>query len=67
MSRNVVLWLMFGQQNESKLQPGAFYLDRSPQSKHLTWGGTAYGADKAEQLYKKLLEVGKAAQASSAT
>jgi hypothetical protein len=44
-------------QDESKLQPGAFYLDRSPQAKHLTLGGTQYSPQQAAELWQKLMQM----------
>jgi len=43
-------------QELSKLEPGAFYLDRHPQQKHISFGGTAYSKDIAAQLFHKLME-----------
>jgi len=43
------------QQDASKLQPGAFYLDRAPAAKHLTLSGTSYPDSKAAELVDKLL------------
>jgi hypothetical protein len=42
-------------QDASKLEPGAFYLDRVPQAKHLALSGTKYDAPRAAQLVDKLL------------
>lgn len=42
-------------QDEAKLQLGAFYLDRSPQAKHLTLGGTHYSPQQAAQLWEQLM------------
>jgi hypothetical protein len=55
-------------QDESKLQPGAFYLDRSPQAKHLTLGGTHYSPQQAAELWGKLMQLaGLQEQAGSDT
>lgn len=50
---DTVLWLAL--EDEAKLQPGAFYLDRSPQAKHLTLGGTHYSPQQAAQLWEQLM------------
>lgn len=41
-------------QDASALQPGAFYLDRTPQPKHLRFAGTEYGKQQVEQLWGTL-------------
>lgn len=42
-------------QDASKLQPGAFYLDRTPQPLHLRWAGTSYTPQQVDTLYTTLL------------
>lgn len=42
-------------QEASKLQPGAFYLDRTPQPLHLRWAGTSYTPQQVDTLYTNLL------------
>eukprot|EP00898_Chlorokybus_atmophyticus_P003864 jgi/Chlat1/4479/Chrsp29S04572 len=44
--------------DSAKLQPGGFYLDRQPQSKHLTLGGTHYGRKEVDRLWGRLREMG---------
>lgn len=34
--------------------PGGFYLDRAPQAKHLSMGGTAYSKCDVDQLWENL-------------
>lgn len=41
-------------QDPKSLEAGAFYLDRRPQPKHLTWGGTAYSQQQAEAVVDKI-------------
>ncbi len=41
-------------QDAAKLEPGAFYLDRQPQAKHLTLAGTKYGAADVDALWRQL-------------
>lgn len=50
---DTIVWLAL--EDGSKLQPGAFYLDRQPQTKHLTLGGTKYSKQEAAELYDKVL------------
>lgn len=50
---DTIVWLAL--EDGSKLQPGAFYLDRQPQVKHLTLGGTKYSKQEAAELYEKVL------------
>ncbi|KAF6260751.1 hypothetical protein COO60DRAFT_857255 [Scenedesmus sp. NREL 46B-D3] len=52
---DTTLWLAL--EDEVKLQPGAFYLDRSPQIKHLTLGGTQYSPQQAADLWRKLMQM----------
>lgn len=67
---DTIVWLAL--EDGSKLQPGAFYLDRQPQAKHLTLGGTKYSKQEAAELYEKVLalaglqKLGPAAQQASA-
>lgn len=42
-------------QEARKLEPGAFYLDRAPQAKHLTLSGTQYPDSAAAALVDKLM------------
>jgi hypothetical protein len=48
-------------QDDAKLVPGAFYLDRAPQEKHLSWGlgSTKYSTRDVDQLWANLLAVAK--------
>ena len=41
-------------ESADKLESGAFYLDRKPQSKHLPLGGTKYSAEEASKLIAAL-------------
>jgi dehydrogenase/reductase SDR family protein 12 len=41
-------------QDGGKLEPGAFYLDRRPQHKHLALAGTKYSAADVDALWIKL-------------
>lgn len=41
-------------QDESKLEGGAFYLDRAPQPKHLPLGGTSYSSAQVDKLWQEL-------------
>lgn len=41
-------------QDESKLQPGGFYLDRQPQAKHLPLAGTGYTSAQVDRLWAAL-------------
>ena len=41
-------------QDGAKLQPGAFYLDRQPQPKHLALAGTKYSPADVDRLWAKL-------------
>lgn len=41
-------------QDAAKLQPGAFYLDRQPQPKHLPLAGTKYTAADVDALWRQL-------------
>jgi hypothetical protein len=41
-------------QDAGKLQPGAFYLDRRQQPKHLPLGGTSYSGADVDVLWQKL-------------
>eukprot|EP00967_Tisochrysis_lutea_P006062 scaffold7159_cov18-Tisochrysis_lutea.AAC.1 len=41
-------------QDEKKLVPGGFYLDRAPQAKHLSMGGTQYSKSELDQLMANL-------------
>lgn len=41
-------------QDMDKLEPGAFYLDRSPQSKHLMLAGTRYKPEAVDRLWERL-------------
>ena len=43
-----------GLQDQEKLEPGGFYLDRKPQSKHLWGGGTQYSQQDVDSLWQKL-------------
>jgi hypothetical protein len=61
---DTIAWLAL--EETSKLQPGAFYLDRQLQTKHLTLGGTKYSKEQPAELYAKLLDMAGLSQASSA-
>jgi dehydrogenase/reductase SDR family protein 12 len=61
---DTIVWLAL--EEASKLQPGAFYLDRQPQTKHLTLGGTKYSKEQPAELYAKLLDMAGLSQVSSA-
>ena len=52
---DTIVWL--GLADSTALQPGAFYLDRQPQAKHLTLGGTGYSSGEAAELYSKVLQM----------
>ena len=52
---DTITWLAL--EDGAKLQPGAFYLDRAPQAKHLTLGGTRYSSAQAADLYGRVLEL----------
>eukprot|EP00775_Hariotina_reticulata_P012698 gene12698-12829_t len=52
---DTVVWLAL--EDASKLEPGAFYLDRQPQQKHLSLAGTNHSKGMAAQLFQKLMEV----------
>jgi hypothetical protein len=41
---------------QDNIQGGEFYLDRSPQRKHLTMGGTKYSEEMVCKLVKRLDE-----------
>ena len=41
-------------QDSAKLQPGAFYLDRQPQPKHLALAGTKYSPADVDRLWAQL-------------
>ena len=41
-------------QDGATLQPGAFYLDRQPQPKHLALAGTKYSPADVDRLWAKL-------------
>jgi dehydrogenase/reductase SDR family protein 12 len=61
---DTIVWLAL--EDASKLQPGAFYLDRQPQEKHLTLGGTKYSKAQAAELYAKVLGMANLAQSQGA-
>ena len=44
-------------QDASNLEPGGYYLDRKPQTKHLWGGGTAYKAQDAKKLWDSLSQL----------
>ncbi|KAF8067317.1 DHRS12 [Scenedesmus sp. PABB004] len=52
---DTIVWLAL--EDAAKLQPGAFYLDRAPQAKHLLLGGTGYSAADAAELWKRLTQL----------
>lgn len=52
---DTIVWLAL--EDAAKLQPGAFYLDRQAQTKHLTLGGTKYSKEQAAELYQKVLDM----------
>lgn len=45
---------LFPVQDMDKLQPGAFYLDRQPHSKHLPLSGTKYTSADVDRLWEAL-------------
>jgi dehydrogenase/reductase SDR family protein 12 len=49
---DTIVWLSV--KDTSALEPGGFYLDRTPQSKHLPLAATGYSKEEAETLIKKL-------------
>ncbi|MEW5311727.1 MAG: hypothetical protein WDW38_003415 [Sanguina aurantia] len=49
---DTIVWLAL--QSPDKLEPGAFYLDRAPQTKHLPLGGTQYSKEEVDTLVKTL-------------
>ena len=49
---DTIVWLSV--QTREKLESGGFYLDRSPQSKHLLLSGTSYSEKDARDLMEKL-------------
>ncbi len=49
---DTIVWLSV--KEAKSLEPGAFYLDRAPQSKHLPLAATGYSKEEAETLIKKL-------------
>lgn len=53
---DTIVWMSLVK-DAAKLQAGAFYLDRTPQPKHLTLGGTSYTPQQAADLYHKLLDM----------
>lgn len=52
---DTVVWLCL--QDMEKLEPGAFYLDRSPQAKHLALAGTRYAPAAVDRLWERLGEM----------
>ncbi|KAI8476577.1 MAG: dehydrogenase/reductase SDR family member 12-like protein [Monoraphidium minutum] len=50
---DTMVWLSL--EDAAKLEPGAFYLDRAPQVKHLRLSGTAYPSPRAAALVDGLL------------
>jgi dehydrogenase/reductase SDR family protein 12 len=57
---DTIVWLAL--EEARQLQPGAFYLDRQPQAKHLTLGGTKYSKAQAAELYAKVLAMANLTQ-----
>ncbi|GFR41790.1 hypothetical protein Agub_g2553 [Astrephomene gubernaculifera] len=49
---DTVVWLAL--QDASRLQPGAFYLDRAPQPLHLPLAGTQYGMQQVDAMWAQL-------------
>ncbi|PSC75392.1 dehydrogenase reductase SDR family member 12 [Micractinium conductrix] len=49
---DTTVWLCL--QDATALQPGAFYLDRQPQAKHLPLSGTKYSAADVDRLWAAL-------------
>jgi dehydrogenase/reductase SDR family protein 12 len=49
---DTTVWLCV--EDAGKLQPGAFYLDRRQQPKHLPLGGTSYSGADVDVLWQKL-------------
>ncbi len=44
-------------QDDSKLQPGGFYLDHQPQAKHLPLAGTSYSSADVDRLWTALAQL----------
>ncbi|EFJ45998.1 hypothetical protein VOLCADRAFT_82077 [Volvox carteri f. nagariensis] len=54
---DTIVWLALQvtlQDDASALQPGGFYLDRAPQTKHLRMAGTQYGKQHVDELWAAL-------------
>lgn len=51
---DTAVWLCVAPQED--VEGGGFYLDRSPQKKHLTMGGTKYSKEELYKLVKRLNE-----------
>ncbi|GLI68163.1 hypothetical protein VaNZ11_012502 [Volvox africanus] len=49
---DTIVWLAL--QDASALQPGAFYLDRAAQPKHLRFAGTQYSKQQVDELWSAL-------------
>lgn len=52
---DTVLWLALA--DMAQLEPGALYLDRAVQHKHMFMAGTAYKPDAVDALWERLLEL----------
>jgi len=56
---DTITWLALA--DDTELQPGAFYLDRKPQSKHLLWAFTQYNSAAVDTLWDQLSSMSGAA------
>mmetsp|Transcript_11529 Transcript_11529/g.20459 ORF Transcript_11529/g.20459 Transcript_11529/m.20459 type:complete len:329 (+) Transcript_11529:38-1024(+) len=54
---DTIVWL--ASQDDAKLTPGAFYLDRTVQEKHLSWGfgSTKYSSKDVDELWENLTKL----------
>jgi dehydrogenase/reductase SDR family protein 12 len=56
---DTIVWLAM--KDTKDLEPGGFYLDRTPQSKHLPFAGTSYTNEEASSLVMKLDNLARSA------
>jgi dehydrogenase/reductase SDR family protein 12 len=56
---DTIVWLAM--KDTSALEPGGFYLDRAPQSKHLPLSATGYTKEEASKLMSKLDDLARPA------
>ncbi|KAI7842490.1 hypothetical protein COHA_003844 [Chlorella ohadii] len=52
---DTTVWLCL--EDDSKLQPGGFYLDRQPQAKHLPLAGTSYSSADVDRMWTALAQL----------